>query len=110
MVDLPLPRAVYRCRCLECRSQPSGSTALDHKAINRVLATLDERQRRVFAGLLAWRRGHGGILEIAKITGLSRTTIHRGIAELRAGLGSSGQRIRRAGGGRPALKKKIPRW
>ncbi len=108
MVDLP--RAVYRCACSECRSQASGFTALDHKAINRVMTMLDERQRRLFAGLLAWRRGHGGILQVATITGLSRTTIRRGIAELRSGLGSSRQRIRRPGGGRRSLEKKIPRW
>jgi predicted ArsR family transcriptional regulator len=74
------------------------------------LAMLDERQRRLFAGLLAMRRGHGGILQLAEITGLSRTTIRRGIAELRRRGGLAARRIRKPGGGRKLLEKKSPRW
>jgi len=84
--------------------------ALDHQAINRVMATLDEMQRRLFAGLLAMRLGHGGILSLAVITGLSRTTIRRGIEELQCGIANSSKRIRRAGAGRPRMEKKIRRW
>jgi hypothetical protein len=108
MADLHRERIIQQCRCEECLALPSGETALDHAAINRILATLDERQRRLLAGLLALRRGRGGILTLATITGLSRTTIRRGIAELRSGVGPAGDRVRRPGAGRPAVEKKRP--
>ena len=101
---------VYTCPCAFCRRRPVSQTALDHRAINRVLAALDERQRRLFAGLLAQRRGHGGILIVAKITGLSRTIIRRGLDELRTGVGLAENRIRQKGGGRKRVKKKRPPW
>ena len=110
MVDLNLRRPIYQCCCSACQNHPKGGVAADHQAINRVLALLDERQRRLFAGLLAMRRGHGGILAVAEITGLSRTTIRRGRAELRRGVGSTLQRIRKPGGGRKLLEKKSPNW
>jgi hypothetical protein len=46
---------------------------------------------------------------VAQITGLSRTTIRRGIRELQSGIGMADHRVRRPGGGRPALEKKRPR-
>jgi hypothetical protein len=64
----------------------------------------------LFTGLLAMRRGHGGILALAEITGLSRTTIRRGVAELRRGVGLTRRRIRKPGGGRKLLEKKSLRW
>jgi hypothetical protein len=110
MADLDVRRSVYHCPCEECHRQPLGCSAQDHQAINQVMALMDERQRRLFAGLLAWRRGHGGILAVAQITGLSRTTIRRGIEELRRGVGPADGRIRAAGGGRKRLEKKTRRW
>jgi DNA-binding phage protein len=79
--------------------------AEDHRAINRVVASLDERRRRLFAGLLAQQAGHGGIARVARITGLSRTTVLRGLRELAAPPDPSG-RVRRPGGGRPRVEKK----
>lgn len=110
MADQSDGRPVYECPCAECRGEPQGTTAEDHRAINRVLAVLDERQRRLFAGLLAERRAHGGVVEVARITGLSRTTIRRGVVELRRGTALAAGRIRREGGGRPRAEKKIPGW
>jgi len=43
----------------------------------------------------------------AQITGLSRTTIRRGLEEL-AGLGPAEDRVRDKGGGRKRLEKKRP--
>ena len=106
MADLSVRRDLYECPCAECRAHPRGCTALEHEAINRVMATLDERQRRLFGGLLAMHWGHGGILTVAEITGLSRTTIRRGIDELRRGVGPAGMRVRRRGGGRRPVEKK----
>jgi hypothetical protein len=103
MADLPLHRAIYECPCSDCLTAPCGETARDHAAVNRLVAILDERQRRLFAGLLALRRGRGGIVTLAKITGLSRMTIRRGLAELRSGVGFSADRVREPGGGRPSI-------
>jgi hypothetical protein len=109
MVDLTIRRPVYQCGCTCCENQPKGDKAADHTAINRVMAMLDERQRRLFAGLLAMRRGHGGILRLSEITGLSRTTIRRGIEELRRGV-ELPRRLRKTGGGRKPVEKKNPAW
>lgn len=107
MVDLKFRRQVHQCSCHECACHPEGDVGLDHEAINRVMALLDEKQRRLFAGMLALRRGHGGIRALSEITGLSRTTIRLGIADLRRGVVADGDRIRRPGGGRQRLEKKI---
>jgi len=82
--------------------------AKEHKAINRVLGTLDERTRRHFVGLLARQRGRGGIQLLGKITGMSRTTIRRGQAELVRLKPTAGAAIRRAGGGRWSVEKRDP--
>ena len=110
MADLKVYRPIYHCCCPTSQDHPKGAQAVDHQAINRVLAMLDERQRRLFAGLLAMRRGHGGILRVAEITGLSRTTIRRGVAELRRGVGLATRRVRKRGGGRKLVEKKIRTW
>jgi hypothetical protein len=91
---------------LDCLNAPRGEAARDHAAINRLVAALDERQRRLFAGLLALRCGRGGIVTLAKITGLSRMTVRRGLAELRCGVESIDNRVRQPGGGRPPIEKK----
>jgi hypothetical protein len=110
MADLKILRPIYACACVDCRCCAQGEVAQDHQAINRVMALLNERQRRLFAGLLARAQGHGGIVAIAHITGLSRTTVRRGIAELRQGNGTAQERIRERGGGRRRLEKNSRRW
>jgi hypothetical protein len=77
-----------------------------HRAINRVLATLDEKNRRRFVGLLALQWGWGGVQRLIEITGLSRNTIVRGRTELqppRRALTTA--RIRQAGAGRKRVEK-----
>jgi hypothetical protein len=65
---------------------------------------LDEKQRRLYAGLESLRRGHGGDRKIADSLGLDPETVARGRRELLSGEMESG-RVRRAGGGRKATKK-----
>jgi DNA-binding phage protein len=69
----------------------------------RVLdAILDERGRRVWAAAEARSLRRGGVSLVAKATGMSRTTIHTGLADLgthRLAAAPTG-RIRKAGGGR----------
>jgi len=63
---------------------------------------LDERRRRLFAASEARTAGWGGIAAVSAITGVARSTIGRGLAELRRGSDVAPGRLRRAGGGRKA--------
>jgi hypothetical protein len=66
---------------------------------------LDERGRRRFAAAEALAAGHGGVTAVARITGVARSTIDRGLAELRgdAAPAAAPERVRRKGGGRRPL-------
>ena len=72
-----------------------------------VFPLLDEQQRRVVAASDAVLLGRGGISKVARASGLSRTTIHRGIKELEAGVEDEG-RIRKEGAGRKRIVEKEP--
>lgn len=74
-------------------------------AIILFLSTLDERQRRLYAGLESLRLGHGGDSRLAELTGLDVHTIARGRSELLQ-RDVLLDRIRRPGAGRPPLEKK----
>lgn len=67
-----------------------------------VMPHLDERQRRILAGAEARSLGRGGIALVARLTGMSRSTVQDGAAEVDAGIEGSG-RVRRPGGGRKRL-------
>src|ERR1700693_5228050 len=76
---------------------------------------LNERQRRLVAAADAQLLGHGGIATLSRITGLSRTTLHKGLQELE-GSQVPAERVRREGGGRkrkseqdPAVVKELER-
>ena len=71
------------------------------------LSTLDEQQRRLFAGLSSLELGHGGDTRVAAQFGLHPATVARGRRELLAGDVLRG-RARRPGGGRKSLGKKSP--
>ena len=78
--------------------------------MNLFLSRLDEAQRRWYVALEADRLGPGGERLLAQITGLDEKTIRRGRAELAQGFADlPGHRVRRPGGGRPAVEKKTPR-
>ena len=70
------------------------------------MVELDERSRRLFAGLLARQLGHGGIQRVLEITGLARVTIRRGLRECDESQPAELGRARRAGGGRKLIEKK----
>jgi len=99
-------KRVHRCRCWVCRSRSDTDVIAYHRAINRVMAELDERSRRLFAGIIARQRGHGGVQQVAEITGLSRTTIRRGLRESERAQVTLSGRVRRRGGGRKRVEKK----
>ncbi len=101
-------RQIHRCGCLTCQHQPYGRIAQQHRAINRVLATLDEKNRRRFVGLLAIQAGRRprSISLLSRITGLRRTTIYRGQREIEHPVSQHpSHRIRAPGGGRPLTEK-----
>ena len=66
---------------------------------------LDERARRRFAAAEALAAGRGGVTAVARVTGMARSTIDRGLAELRGETvtAAASDRIRRKGGGRKPL-------
>lgn len=97
--------AIHKCTCEECRQQPQGETAKLHASINRVVASLDEKSRRRFVGLLASQGGYGGVQHVARVTGMSRTTILRGRRELEQGELLSSGRIRAPGAGGTCSEK-----
>ena len=70
---------------------------------------LDERQRRVAAALEARSLGHGGVTAVAKATGMSRPSIHKGLGELsRRQPGVPLGRSRKVGAGRKPLVQRDP--
>lgn len=73
-----------------------------------LFSLLDEKQRRLYAGLEAAKLGHGGDRKIAELLGLDPHTVAKGRRELFAG--SVGrQSVRNAGAGRKPTEKKRPR-
>ena len=98
-----LRRRLHHCECAACKQHPYGRVAHQHLAINRVMATFDEKGRRRFAGLLALQLGRGGVQLAREITGLSRMTIRAGREEINRTDRAPG--VRRSGAGRPAFEK-----
>lgn len=73
--------------------------------INTMLQFLDEKQRRIYLATEAEGLGYGGIKSVHELTGVSQTTIIRGIKELRNGTVEQ-NRVRKSGGGRKAITQK----
>ena len=70
---------------------------------------LDERGRRLLAASEALVAGSGGITAVADATGVARSTIGRGLGELRSGQDAVAVgRVRRPGGGRKSAVEKQP--
>lgn len=63
---------------------------------------LDERGKRFFAAAEARAYGYGGVSVVSRITGIARSTILRGVQEIKARVRVEPGRIRQAGGGRKA--------
>ena len=74
-------------------------------AIILFFSLLDEKQRRLYAGMESMKIGYGGDRKIAELLGLDESTISRGRRQLLEGEVESA-RVRRAGGGRKSAEKK----
>ena len=68
--------------------------------IEKMFPTLDERALRRYLAIEAQGMGNGGITAVSKLTGVSRTTITKGIKELSNESDEKMIRIRKTGGGR----------
>ena len=73
-------------------------------AIILFVSLLDEKQRRLWAGLESMRIGHGGDTALARLLGITPQTVAKGRREL-LDRDVTIERIRRVGGGRAAIKK-----
>lgn len=74
-------------------------------AIVLFFALLDEKQRRLYAGLESLKLGPGGDRQIAGLLGLDPATVRRGRQEL-VSRDVEKDRVRKAGGGRKRVEKK----
>ena len=74
-------------------------------AIILFFSLLDERERRVYAGLESLKLGYGGDRQMAEILGLDVSTVARGRRELLEH-DVNVERVRKAGAGRKAVEKK----
>ena len=69
---------------------------------------LNERSRRRWAAAEARSHGRGGIAAVARATGISESTVRRGLRELDAEEELESDRVRRAGAGRPGILEREP--
>jgi hypothetical protein len=74
----------------------------------RIKPLLDERARRLFVANEALALGRGGVTAAAAATGIARSTINRGIGELKAVGQAFGRGIRRRGAGRKRAVERQP--
>ena len=72
-----------------------------------IFPRLDERPRRVIAAADALFLGRGGVSRVSHASGLSRTTLHRGLAE-RHTPSQAEPRLRQVGGGRKGVADQDP--
>lgn len=74
-------------------------------AIILFFSLLDEKQRRIYAGLESFKLGYGGDKKIANLLGLNVHTVAKGRRELFGGDISS-EGVRKKGAGRKSVEKK----
>ena len=75
-----------------------------------LLPALNERGRRLAAAAEARALGYGGVAKVARASGVSVSTIWRGLRELKKpGRRLDVSKVRRAGGGRKSLQETEPR-
>ena len=77
-------------------------------AIILFFSLLDEKQRRLYAGLESHKLGRGGDRKVAQVLELDVHTVSRGRHELFAS-DVERERVRKKGGGRKRVEKKRPK-
>ena len=81
---------------------------LIRQRFDALVPVLDEQAKRRFAAAEARALGHGGVTMVSKVTGIARSTINRGIAEIAENRSAGAGRVRRPGGGRRAKTQQDP--
>ena len=77
------------------------------RCLDTFLTTLNEKQRRLYAGFESMKLGRGGDTILSRVTGINVKTIARGRHELLSHQ-ITVERVRQMGGGRPRVEKKAP--
>ena len=88
--------------------EPMGSEVVFQEGktlVELFVGLLDEKQRRLYAGLESIKLGHGGDQKIARLFGMDMHTVAKGRKELWRGEIET-ERVRRVGGGRKFMEKK----
>lgn len=108
-------RQLLARRMLQADPQLAGSpiassevTAEMKAAIVLFFSMLDEKQRRLYAGLESLKLGYGGDQRMAAFIGMDPHTVAKGRREL-IERDFELDRIRKAGGGRKPVEKKLPK-
>jgi len=73
------------------------------------LGVLDERGRRLWAAAEARSAGHGGITAVVRATGISESTVLRGLKDLDDGEVLAAGRVRKPGAGQVPILEREPR-
>jgi hypothetical protein len=102
-----LSRRTGLCSTNGIRAVPEAEVIQDElrAAIVLFFTLLDEKQRRLYAGLEALKVGRGGDTRIAELLGIDAGTVARGRHELLA-QDMEVDRVRKAGAGRKLAEKK----
>lgn len=77
---------------------------------DKICVFLDERSRRMWCAVESEAHGYGGVTLVHNATGISKTTIIKGLKELKSALDDAVplSSIRIAGGGRKSITDKYP--
>src|SRR5882724_7734864 len=86
----------------------SGQERAARKRYREMAAVLNEQSRRRFVALEARALGHGGVSAMARISGLARSTIYRGLFDIRDRVSAPPGRLRKQGAGRKSNASKDP--
>ena len=70
------------------------------KRYREMAPVLNEQSLRRFVALEAKALGHGGVSLMSQISGLARSTIYHGLADIRDDISAPAGRVRKPGGGR----------
>jgi hypothetical protein len=70
------------------------------RRFREMAAVLNEQSRRRFVALETQALGRGGVSVMSRISGLARSTIYRGLSDIRDNVSAPPGRVRREGGGR----------
>jgi hypothetical protein len=101
--------SLYPLAALAALAAPSAAPLRHPLASTFPAGAIDEQSRRRYAAMEALSLGHGGVSAMSRISGLARSTINRGIADIRARMSAPAGRIRKPGVGAGAKSSRIPR-